>query len=117
MAKANPAGWTFTPNASAKPLTDQAVFEAVQEIFEIDIKGEAVKGSPVKTGTNRRSIDTEVHLVPKGVQAEIFTQSGYGGYLEVGTRFMKGRPYLLPALNKFRAKLVNIIKQKIARAK
>jgi HK97 gp10 family phage protein len=80
-----------------KEQVKQATLAAVTTVFELDIKPRAVEGSPVITGTNRRSIDTEVTQQPEGVKAELFTQSGYGGYIEVGTSKMKAQPYLWPA--------------------
>jgi HK97 gp10 family phage protein len=85
----------------AKAATKLAIFRAVQETFELDIKPQAQRDTPVKTGTNRRSIDTEVEQVADGVKAELFTQSGYGAYLELGTRKMDARPYLWPAFEQF----------------
>jgi hypothetical protein len=88
---------------------------SVAQVFEADIKPMAQELSPVDRGTNRRSITTETQRTPDGsVMAEIFTQSGYGGYLELGHRvhigprgsaqgeadpadFVQGRPYLYPA--------------------
>lgn len=112
------AKWTVNLNLDrARQQAHQAIFEGVREIFEIDIKGEAVERSPVVTGTNRRSIDTEVEqslsLDDGSVHAKIFTQSGYGGYLEIGTWKMKAQPYLYPAFNKFIGKLVGVIKKRI----
>jgi HK97 gp10 family phage protein len=96
----------------------EAVRAAVTEVFEIDIKGRAKELSPVSednpqvgtgkyrpTGLNRNSIDTEVEIVPEGVKATLFTQSGYGGYLETGTHLMEARPYLYPAFDEFVGKI------------
>ena len=55
---------------------------------------EAQKRSPYQTGTNRRSI---THRAVGGGRI-IFTTSGYGGYLEVGTGRMAARPYIRPAI-------------------
>lgn len=109
----------------------QLQFEAVKEVFELDIKPEAVKNSPVTpegyeinlakgkkgveakgTGTNRKSIDVEVVADAKGPKATLFTQSGYGGYLEVGTQKMRAQPYLLPALMKFVGKIATVLRRK-----
>lgn len=96
------ADWKFNLRiGEAKAETEQAIFNAVQELFELDIKPEAIRGSPVLTGTNRRSIDTTVEKTAQGTKASLYTQSGYGGFLEVGTRRMQGRPYLYPAFQKF----------------
>lgn len=99
---------------AAKAETKQAIFQAVQETFELDIKPAAVKASPVLTGTNRRSIDTDVKAVAHGVQAQLYTQSGYGGYLELGTRFAKAQPYLRPAADKFLSRIGERVRQKLA---
>jgi hypothetical protein len=91
---------------------NDTIAEAVAQVFEADIKGMAQELSPVDRGTNRRSITTETQRTPNGsVQAEIFTQSGYGGYLELGHRVhvgpkgseefrdepVEGKPYIYPA--------------------
>jgi hypothetical protein len=97
-----------------------AVLEATQKVFELDIKPAAVEASPVTpegaaineatgkkpphilgTGYNRRSIDVTVTDSPEGPRAELFTQSGYGGYLETGTSKMRAQPYLWPAFIRF----------------
>lgn len=91
-----------------------AIQRETQDMFEIDIKGKAKELSPVSdanpkiegtkykdTGNNRRLIETEVKRGPKGPIAKLFTQSGYGLFLEIGTRLMRARPYLAPAINMF----------------
>src|SRR4051794_13349661 len=101
------------PNIQFRSRVPQAVLnvqeivqQTTQEVFELDIKPAAVEASPVTpegfarnialhrehpggTGHNRRSIDTEVVDTAKGPQATLFTTSGYGGYLEVGTSKMR----------------------------
>jgi HK97 gp10 family phage protein len=108
------------------------IFAAVQEVFELDIKPAAVEKSPVTeegaainaamgkksphilgTGTNRRSIDVSVTETAKGPQAQLFTQSGYGGYLETGTSKMRAQPYLYPAFIENIDKVPENIKTKI----
>lgn len=96
-----------------RKLVQASVFQAVQETFELDIKPDAVQNSPKLTGTNARSIDTEVVKTDQGVTATIFTQSGYGGYLELGTSKMKAQPYIYPAWEKFRVKMNKRIKELI----
>jgi HK97 gp10 family phage protein len=75
--------------------TEKAAEKALKNVI-VDIAADAVKGSPVDTGHNRRSIDYEA----KGLSGSVFSTSGYGGYLEVGTRKMIARPYFKPALDK-----------------
>ena len=107
-----------------------AIFEAVRETFELDIKADAVENSPVTpegfarnvehkrphpggTGHNRRSIDVEVKITERGVEASIFTQSGYGGYLELGTAQMRAQPYIYPAFERHVSKIPVRIREKI----
>ena len=59
---------------------------------------EAKELSPVDTGHNRDSID----YTANGLSGEIFTQSGYGGWLEVGTSKMDAQPYFRPAFEQTR---------------
>ncbi len=80
----------------------------------VDIANDAIKGSPVLTGNNRRSIKFEVG--PGGAVAKregegaIYSTSGYGGYLETGTVNMPAQPYFRPALDKNKDKLPKNIK-------
>ena len=70
---------------------------------------EAKKRSPHDTGHNMRSINPggAVHssgattIDPKNIDGEVFTTSGYGGWLEIGTHHPKkpARPYLKPAVD------------------
>jgi len=50
----------------------------------------------------------------RGIGFRVYTQSGYGAYLELGTKFMKAIPYLWPAFNqharRFAAALTGIAK-------
>jgi HK97 gp10 family phage protein len=98
--------WTLRLRTDeAKAEMHQKILEAQQSVFELDIKPDAVQNSPRKTGTNARSIDQDTLAVAQGVQSELYTQSGYGGYLELGTRRMKAQPYLYPAFQRGMEKL------------
>jgi HK97 gp10 family phage protein len=55
---------------------------------------EAKSGTPYDTGNNRREISI---LSGSNGSYAIGTMSGYGGYLEFGTKHMPARPYFLPA--------------------
>ena len=50
-----------------------------------DIAGDAIKGSPVNTGHNRRSIMFEVgpggQVAKKEGEGAVYSTSGYGGFL------------------------------------
>jgi HK97 gp10 family phage protein len=93
----------------------QAIFDGTQETFEL-IK-EAAKGDAhfgkYATGRTEQSIDILVHQVRKGVRAKLFTQSGHGGYVELGTRKMKAEPFLGPAFDDNIGKLPVAIREKL----
>lgn len=110
--------------------TKAAILSAVTDLFEEDIVPTAKDLSPVTeagyqinveekkkhpsgTGTNRRSIDSTVTDVPEGVHAELYTTSGYGGYLELGTSKMRAQPYLNPAFEMHIGKLPEKVKEKL----
>ena len=120
----------FKFNLGALDQFKGIVVQETQDMFQLDIVPEAKKNSPVTpeglahnlelhrkrpggTGDNRRSIDAEFKETDQGVEAELFTQSGHGGYLEVGTSKMAPQPYLYPAFIKFIGKLVGRIKKRI----
>lgn len=104
----------FSFNPTALGQVKSAIFAETQDTFLLDIVPQAARTSPVTpegmalnieehkkrpggTGTNRRSIDAEITQQGDGVKAELFTASGYGGYLELGTSKMRAQPFLYPA--------------------
>ena len=118
------------PPQDPKAQYKEAVLAATKEVFELDIKPEAVRTSPVTpeglernlsmgkkgkyaygTGANRQSIDVEVEETPEGPKGMLFSQSGYGGYLEWGTSKMRAQPYLWPALLRFKDKIAKRTKE------
>ena len=122
----------FNYNRAVLVDIKDTVAVSVAQTFEADIKPMAQELSPVDRGTNRRSITTETQRTPDGsVMAEIFTQSGYGGYLELGhrvtigprgggfievdaetgeDRVVQGRPYIYPAFIANQDKLIETVK-------
>lgn len=72
------------------PIVDRNL----RELF-VDVMIEAAQeGTPYLTGNNRRSIAL---LESGGGAFAVGTTSGYGAYLELGTKRMQARPYFLPA--------------------
>jgi HK97 gp10 family phage protein len=97
-------------------LKDKEVQQKVRRASEkalkkvvIDIANDVVKGSPVKTGNNRRSIGYEV----EGLSGSCYGTSGYSGYLEVGTKRRPATPYFRPALDKHIGELPQGIKAEL----
>ena len=94
----------------------------VQEIANTTVEL-AMDNTPYERGTNRRSItadyiragqsrvvhkgempaDNTIDLFTTGnaeFSIRIYTQSGYGGWLELGTKRMYARPYIIPAFTR-----------------
>ncbi len=84
-----------------------AIEAGLKEAFLQDVRPLASRLSPKKRGFNSRSIKFEV----KGKTAKIWTESGYGGYLEVGTARMPARPYLRPAIERNNKAIAAAIKR------
>lgn len=98
-------------NLKTKEVQDKvnkATEKAIKNIV-VDIANDAIKGSPVETGNNRRSIMFEA----KGLEGAIYSTSGYGGFLETGTVKMAAQPYFKPALDKNIHKLPQGIKAEL----
>ncbi len=107
-----------------------AMRETVTEFFELDLLPDAKELSPVSatypsipasrgepridTGTNRRSLDVEINDTPQGTEAVMFSQSGYGGYIEKGTTRIPARPYMWRSWVKNKSKLAKIWGKKFA---
>ena len=87
----------------------RAIAAGMEEALDDPIKTAAVEGSPERLGTNKRSIDFDVDR--SKLTGRLFTQSGYGGYLEVGTSKMAPRPYMVPAVEKNKGAIARAIKR------
>ncbi len=83
----------------------------------IDIAEDTIKESPWLTGNNARSIMFEVgpggEVAKTSDEGAVYSTSGYGGYLEVGSKGRPARPYFRPALDKHLPKLSERIKAKL----
>lgn len=112
----------FQVNLKSKEVQDKVKKASTQGLKDVvvDIANAVIKGSPAKTGHNRRSIayklgstvtalgtpqgdepdfiDWEPEL--KEGEAAVYSTSGYGGYLETGTSKMPAQPYFKPALDR-----------------
>lgn len=80
----------------------------------IDVAQDAINDSPYLTGNNRRRMAYQTPGMSQGItelgsadgveiqelQGAVFSSSGYGGYLETGTKKMEARPYIKPAADR-----------------
>lgn len=73
----------------------------------LDVEAGAKGAVPVRTGTLRRSIHT---TFPSETSAMVGTDVQYAPHVEFGTRHMGARPYLLPAFERIKPKLVAALK-------
>lgn len=100
----------------AQDKVEKASQKALKNIV-VDIANDAIKGSPVLTGHNRRSIMFEVgpggEVAKKELEGAVYSTSGYGGFLETGTVKMPARPYFKPALDRNIKKLPAGIKAEL----
>lgn len=71
---------------------EQAVHDSLRETV-VAITRDAKDFSPFLTGNNRRSIDFDVQQL----SGRVFSTSGYGGWLEIGTAQMTPRRYFRTA--------------------
>ena len=83
----------------------------------IDIAEDVVKGSPWLTGNNARSIMFEVgpsgEVARTDEEGAVYSTSGYGGYLETGTKRRAATPYFKPSLDRHIHKLGKGIKTRL----
>jgi HK97 gp10 family phage protein len=92
---------TVTPNSGAVLAaakvgmkTDLEAFGQVFANLAKEMAPPPPKFGPVpSTGHNARSIDHKV----TDDELQVYTESGYGGWLEIGTSKMEARPYFRPA--------------------
>lgn len=69
----------------------------------LTIGAEAAQNAPVRTGNLRSSIldpDRGLTLADNSVfEGSVGSGTGYGGFVESGTRFMQAQPFLAPAVS------------------
>ncbi len=78
-----------------------------------DVKGEAMRLVPVRTGHLRSTIYAEI----KEWIVEIGAEAAYALFVELGTRRMRAQPYLYPAIQEHLPRLKQIICEAIDAAK
>lgn len=78
-----------------------------------DVKALSRRLVPVKTGHLRSSIYAKI----REWVAEIGAEAAYALFVEFGTRYMRARPYLIPAIREHLPRLEGIICEALEHAK
>ena len=76
----------------------------------LGIQGDAKEKCPVKSGTLRNSISTDLSQI-NSYEATVGTNVEYAVYVEYGTHKRSAKPYLRPAYNKNVNKLTQELKR------
>jgi HK97 gp10 family phage protein len=78
-----------------------------------DVKAEAQKLVPVRTGYLRSTIYAQIQEWVANIGAD----AAYAYFVELGTRYMQARPYLYPAIEQYLPSLERIILEALEAAK
>jgi HK97 gp10 family phage protein len=78
-----------------------------------DVKALARQIAPVRSGNLRSSIYAKI----QEWVAEVGAEAAYALFVELGTRYMRARPYLHPAIQRYLPQLENIILEALETAK
>jgi len=78
-----------------------------------DVKAEAMRRVPVRTGHLRSSIYSQI----SGWVVNIGAEATYALFIELGTQYMRARPYLWPAIQQYLPQLEGIVSDAIEEAK
>jgi HK97 gp10 family phage protein len=78
-----------------------------------DVKAEAMRKVPVRTGYLRSTIYARV----RDLVVQIGAEATYALFVELGTRKMRAQPYLWPAIQEYLPQLEELIREAIEFAK
>ena len=78
-----------------------------------DVKAEAMRQVPVRTGYLRSTIYAKV----QEWVAEIGADATYALFVELGTKYMQAHPYLYPAIQEYLPQLETVVTAAIEKAK
>ena len=78
-----------------------------------DVKTEAIRRAPVKTGHLRSSI----YSLVKDWVVNVGAEATYALFVELGTRYLRARPYLYPSIQLYLPQLQGLIEEAIDAAK
>lgn len=99
-----PASFKLSINPGWKAEAIGKAEELLPLITDHIVAGSKLR-SPFQFGTNRRSIDSR-EMTRR--QFLVFTESGYGGWLHIGTRGKAGRPYIMATVLWLRQRLKTV---------
>ena len=97
-----------------KKKIEDAGGKGLKEVI-VAIARDSKHDTPYKFGVNRGSIEYK----HKGLTGAVYSTSGYGGWLEVGTHSESGgwkmqpRPYMKPALDRHIGKLDGLVRKEM----
>ena len=78
-----------------------------------DVKAEAMRTVPVRTGYLRSTIYAKV----KEWVVEVGADAAYALFIELGTKYMQAHPYLYPAIQEYLPTLESVVVSAIEQAK
>ncbi len=78
-----------------------------------DVKAEAMRQVPVRTGYLRSTIYAKI----QEWVAEIGADASYAFFVELGTKYMQAHPYLYPAIQEYLPQLETVVTAAIEQAK
>ncbi len=110
---------TFRPRGDLGRFVDAKITPAVRQSVEeacrmIQERAQAL--CPVDTGALRASITVEVEDLPKTVRGNVGPHEDYAAHVEFGTGKMKAQPYMRPAFDEVRPKVLDVFKGHIGAA-
>lgn len=101
-------------------FVNEALLAATHDVFA-EITTSARERSPLLDkatterypGENRDSIRSSVRKTKKGVSGRIWTTSGFGGWLEIGTKKTPAQPYIYPAFSEHIGELPAALRERL----
>jgi len=78
-----------------------------------DVKAQAKRNAPVVTGHLRSSIYAKI----QEWVAEVGAEATYASFVELGTNYLRARPYLYPAIQQYLPELESVVVAAIEQAK
>jgi HK97 gp10 family phage protein len=101
---------------AAMQLFDSGIQREVHSFlasWAADVKAEAMRQVPVRTGYLRSTIYAKI----QEWVAEIGADATYALFVELGTKYMQAHPYLYPAIKKYLPQLETVVTAAIEQAK